>query len=170
MVVAGPSSGGMHADGRRVDTPITVIDLFPTLLDFAGVRMPPAHEPSVDGASIAGLLRDGDDVALPRDRGLAWHMPHQWGASGPGIEPFTSYRRERWKLLFFHDGPRVELYDLETDLGETLDLADDRPDVVDRMLLELDEWMTATDADLSRDATTGASIARPATLVRTSTD
>ena len=170
MVVAGPSSGGMHADGRRVDTPVTVIDLFPTLLDFAGVRMPPAHEPSVDGASIAGLLHDGDDVAPPRDRGLAWHMPHQWGASGPGIEPFTSYRRERWKLLFFHDGPRVELYDLDADLGETRDLARDRPEVVDRLLLELDEWMTATDADLSRDATTGATIARPATLVRPSND
>ena len=121
-------------------------------------------------ASIAGLLRDGDDAAPPRDRGLAWHMPHQWGASGPGIEPFTSYRRERWKLLFFHDGPRVELYDLDADLGETRDLARDRPEVVDRLLLELDEWMTATDADLSRDATTGATIARPATLVRPSTD
>ena len=170
MVVAGPPASGIHADGRRVETPVTVIDLFPTLLDFADVAIPTAHAPSVDGTSIARLLRQDDALEPPRDRGLAWHMPHQWGASGPGIEPFTSYRRERWKLLFFHDGPRVELYDLETDLGETRDLASEHPDVVDRLLLELDAWMTATGADLSLDVATGASIARPATLVRPSTD
>jgi arylsulfatase A-like enzyme len=170
MVVAGPPASGIHADGRRVETPVTVIDLFPTLLDFADVAIPTAHAPSVDGTSIARLLRQDDALEPPRDRGLAWHMPHQWGASGPGIEPFTSYRRERWKLLFFHDGPRVELYDLETDLGETRDLASEHPDVVDRLLLELDAWMTATGADLSLDVATEASIARPATLVRPSTD
>ena len=97
-------------------------------------------------------------------------MPHQWGASGPGIEPFTSYRRERWKLLFFHDGPRVELYDLDSDLGETRDLAADHPEIVDRLLLELDDWMTTTGADLSLDKATGSPIARPGSLIRGSTD
>ena len=170
MVVAGPAPSGIHADGRRITTPVTVIDLFPTVLDLAGVGIPPAHATSVDGVSISGLLRGDDASRPPRDRGLAWHMPHQWGARGPGIEPFTSYRRDQWKLLFFHDGPRVELYDLRSDLGETHDLAADHPEVVDRLLLDLDAWMTSTGADLSIDVATGLPVERPASLTRSSGD
>ena len=44
------------------------------------------------------------------------------GASGPGIEPFTAIRQGKWKLIFFHDGKRYELYNLEKDIGETNDV------------------------------------------------
>ena len=170
MVVAGPASSGIHADARRISVPVSVIDLFPTILDFAKVAVPPTHAPSVDGRSLGGLLREEDALDSWEERGLAWHMPHQWGASGPGIEPFSSYRRDRWKLLFFHDGPRVELYDLESDLGETRDLVTERPAVTDRLLLELDAWMSRVGASLSVDAASGEPVSRPSTSVGSTTD
>lgn len=162
LVIAGPSRLGLHGDGRRVSTPVSVMDLFPTLLDLVAIDVPTEHAPAVDGRSLLGLLRP-DDVqdALPV-RGLGWHMPHQWGAKGPGIEPFTSYRRENWKLLYFHDGPRVELYDLESDLEETTNLARQHPDVVRRLLIELDQWIRRTGADLSLDLVSNRPIATPA--------
>ena len=163
MAIAGSPATGLHADGRRVDTPVTTTDLFPTLLELAGVAIPAEHAATLDAISITGLLEERTAAEPPAfDRGLAWHMPHQWGAKGPGIEPFTSWRRGDWKLLYFHDGPRIELYDLAADLGETTDLAASRPEVARRLLLELDAWMTATGANLSIDLATGEPITRPA--------
>jgi arylsulfatase A-like enzyme len=165
MVVAGSASTGLHADGRRVSTPVTTTDLFPTLLECASIGIPEAHASTVDATSLVGLLRADAAGAPPSaDRGLAWHMPHQWGAKGPGIEPFTSWRRGPWKLLYFHDGPRIELYDLSADLGETNDLAEARPEIVRALLLELDAWIEASQAKLSTELATGRSIPRPATV------
>ncbi len=165
MVVAGSASTGLHADGRRVSTPVTTTDLFPTLLECASVEIPDAHASTVDATSLVGLLRADAAGAPPSaDRGLAWHMPHQWGAKGPGIEPFTSWRRGPWTLLYFHDGPRIELYDLSADLGETSDLAEARPEIVRALLLELDAWIEASQAKLSTELATGRSIPRPATV------
>ena len=47
--------------GMRVDRPTSIIDIAPTLLDFAGV--PPL--PHAMGSSLAPLLRDGGAVSEP---------------------------------------------------------------------------------------------------------
>ena len=121
----------------------------------------------LDGESLVPLVatKDPGRAAPPADRPLVWHMPHQWGAKGPGVEPFTSIRRGNWKLLWFHDGPRVELYDLTEDLGETRDLAADRPDVVRRLLDDLDAWYDRTGASRSIDRATGEPIPMPSDSV-----
>jgi arylsulfatase A-like enzyme len=168
MVVAGSPVSTLHADTRRVDTPVTTTDLFPTLLEFAGVAMPDGYAETVDATSLAGLLREASRSSPPpAERGLAWHMPHQWGAKGPGIEPFSSWRRANWKLLYFHDGPRIELYDLAADLSETNDLAASRPELARALLLELDAWMVRTGANLSIDRSTGEPVPRPAAFATT---
>ncbi len=168
MVISGPGRNEIHADGRRRSIPVTVIDLFPTVLELTNTPLPPEHAPSVDAESLVGLLRSGSDTPIPSgDRGLAWHMPHQWGASGPGIEPFTSFRRGDWKLLYFHDGPRVELYDLSVDLGETSNLAEDRPEIVQDLLLALDDWYVDTGASISIDLKTDAPVPRPGAHAKT---
>ncbi len=163
FVVARP---GQTDDGRRVSVPVTAIDLLPTLTELAGVPVPAEHAAILDGTSIVPLLGDADrhDTPAP-DRPLVWTMPHQWGAKGPGIEPFTSIRRGDWKLLWFHDGPRVELYDLATDLGETRDVAASHPDMVRSLLADLDAWYERTGASRSLDASTGEPIDPPSASV-----
>lgn len=160
FVVAGP---GLHADGHRESTPVTAIDLLPTLADLARVPIPEGHRAILDGDSLAPLLLAAPTEQSPPapDRALVWHMPHQWGASGPGVEPFTSIRRGPWKLLWFHDGPRVELYDLDADLGERQDLAADRPEVVRSLLGDLDEWFSHTGARSSIDLETERPVGPP---------
>lgn len=51
-----------------------------------------------------------------------------------------------WKLLTFYEGPRVELYTLAEELGETHNLADERPK--EQLLTRLNEWLRARDAPL----------------------
>ena len=160
-------SGAGGVEDRRIGTPVSVIDLFPTILDLTAVSGPSEHLEEIDGTSLVGLLGGDPDASVPPDdRPLAWHMPHQWGASGPGIEPFTSIRRGDWKLLYFHDGPRIELYDLANDLSERHDLAAERPAVARGLLLDLQSWIDDTGADLSIDLETNAEIISPAAFAR----
>jgi arylsulfatase A-like enzyme len=137
---------------------VVTYDLYPTILTAAGVPIP--AETTLDGHDLSPILsgRISDDQA---ERIIGWNQPHQWGASGPGIEPFTSIRQGTWKLIYFHAGPRFELYDLENDLGETTDLASSDPDRVRAMAEVMTKWIDQTGAQLSNDLETGEPILTP---------
>lgn len=126
--------------GRTVDAPATIKDLFPTLLDAAGVP-PPADQP-VDGLSLLPLLRD-EVAELPRPF-LAWHFP---GYSlsvvrerGWRAEPAGAIRQGSWKLLEFFEDGRLELYDLAADLSETNNLAAAHPERAAALQSALAAW------------------------------
>jgi arylsulfatase A-like enzyme len=124
---------------HSVDTSNVIThDLFPTILQYAGASSPDEH--IVDGMAL------GESNST---RVIGWHQPHQWGASGPGIEPFTAIRQGKWKLIFFHAGRRFELYNLETDIGETDDLSEINPKVLMKMQLLLNDWATERNAQPS---------------------
>ena len=141
----------------RIATPIVTTDLFATILGVAGIQLDAADHDSIDLAPFWTTGRPRPDRPP-----LFWHMPHQWGVPGPGIEPFSSLRMGRWKIIYFHDGPRVELYDLERDPGETTDLSTTRPAVRRRLAELLDRALEDADARLSIATATGRPVPRPA--------
>ncbi len=111
--------------GSVSHVPTITDDIFPTLLEVAGVLNRDALTADLVGRSLQGLLGGADDISP--DRPLLWHYPHFWGVEGPGIEPFSALRSGRFKLLFFYTDRRYELYDLDTDLGETVNLLSSHP-------------------------------------------
>jgi len=140
-----------------LDTPVISHDFYPTLLAIAGA--PLADAGALDGRDLTPLL-----TGLARfdaDRVLGWNQPHQWGASGPGIWPFTSIRTGDWKLIYFHAGRRFELFNLANDIAESNDLARFLPDRVAELALVMDAWIADNDAQLSIDRTTGLPIEKP---------
>ena len=143
MVVAGP---GVRARGRCAD-PVITHDLFPTLLAAAGATVPVGHP--VDGVDLAPVLR-GEPLA---ERALYWHQPHQWGARGPGIWPFSAVRRGDRKLIHDHASGRLESYDLASDLGERTDQGPD-PALAE----DLGRWLEQVGAQPSLDRDTGAQV------------
>ena len=149
---------GHTAPGTRDATPIITHDLFPTLLAAAGVPETELRREVIDGVDLSGRL--GGRQSL-QSRTLGWNQPHQWGVNGPGIEPFTAIRYERWKLIFFHADRRFELYDLETDIGEQRDLSAEKPDITRELARRMQDWITATGAQLSIDKRTGAEVELP---------
>jgi arylsulfatase A-like enzyme len=156
LVVSWP---GVTAPGSVCGVPVISEDLFPTILEMAAVEIPGAHAETVDGASLDGLLR-GD--AGPRvDRVLGWHYPHQWGAPGPGIHPFSAIRRGRWKLVYFHAERRFELFDLRDDPGETRDLSAERPELTSDLASVMGAWLRARDAQMSIDKSSGEPVGIP---------
>ena len=162
MIVAWP---GVTKGDRVCDTPVISHDLFPTILAMAGVEIPADYAPSVEGRDITPLIRN--TPGFDASRSLFWNMPHTWGARGPGIWPFTSIRDGDWKLVYFHAGRRLELYNLARDIGETNDLALQHPEIVKKLAAKLDAWIKENDVQLSIDKQTNEPVPMPGEVATT---
>ena len=110
---------GVVPAGRVSDVPAITTDLYPTLLDLAGLAARPAQ--TLDGLSLAPALRD--QGGLP-SRPLFWHFPHYHGS---GHRPAGAVRQGRYKLIEWFESGSVELYDLAADPAEATDLAPVQP-------------------------------------------
>jgi arylsulfatase A-like enzyme len=110
--------------GRRIDVPVGLIDLMPTLLDLVGVALPDA---TLMGRSLAPLLRGADDGAALARRPIvseAWH-PTASGRRGAEaiVPPTLAVRRGPHKLIRYKgpEGARYAFYDLSSDPREQRD-------------------------------------------------
>ncbi|GFD68613.1 sulfatase [Alteromonas sp. KUL106] len=128
---------GMAANGSDVATPVSGIDLYPTLLDLVGIATSVEHQ--LDGVSLKPLLA-GEKIA---ERPLFWHFPHYGNQGG---EPSSMIRQGDWKLIYYHEDQRVELYNLAKDIGEQSDLAKKQQLITTQLKAQLDAWLLATNA------------------------
>ena len=117
--------------GRRIDTPVGMIDLLPTLLELLGIDISP-YRAEFQGHSFAASIRGAP---------MAGRAIFAEGAAGQ-----VSIRRGKWKLI---DDPRadpktgqvgLQLYDLSQDPAETNNLAERLPQVRDQMHAQLRAW------------------------------
>ncbi len=130
---------GVVAPGTRCDVPVSSIDFFPTLLELAGVPLPEGRK--IDGVSLVPLLT-GKGKMPPRS--LFWHFPHYRGKLGP----YSIVRHGPWKLIRFWDTDTYELYNLDDDLSETRNLAEENPAMVRQLSEELSQWFASVGARL----------------------
>lgn len=128
-----------------------VTDLFPTVLEVAGVEAPKGHV--VDGISLQSLLMGNPDK--DRKEQFLMHYPH-----GPHRSNyFTTWRDGDWKVIFHalpdipthggfdqSDGAPYQLFNLATDPFESKDLAKSNPDKLKEMISSLAEQLEKHDA------------------------
>ncbi len=129
--------------GRVSNSPVHGCDLFPTLLDLAGVTPPDGLR--LDGTSLVPLLRSA--AGFPSERPLFWHYPHY---NMHGATPASAVRVGDYTLLEFFEDGRRELYDLRADPAEKNDLAAARPEIVARLAARLAEFREASGALLPK--------------------
>ena len=117
--------GGTLAD-VRVDRPVGLIDIYPTLLDLCGLAANPANE----GRSLAPLLAD---------KNAKWQRPAltTHGRNNHGL------RTARWRYIRYADGSE-ELYDHEADPNEWRNLTDN-PKLA-KTKKRLAKWLPNTNA------------------------
>ncbi len=120
-------------------------DYFPTLLDLA--QLPQPQSVKFDGISFAPALRG---ESLTRDT-VFTHFPHGGRSDIDGFRPATWVRRGDWKLIrFFADNDdgtdKLELYNLREDLGETKNLAIDKPELAAELNALISGFLKDTDA------------------------
>lgn len=121
LVVTLPAGVGIQG---VVKQRVALIDLAPTLLDLMGVPIPDAFQ----GLSLVGLMR-GDEVATFERRAIgAVLMPYPAWPKGQ-----QAMITERYKALMRTTENRFEVYDLEQDPREQVDLALKRPELARRL-------------------------------------
>jgi len=149
---------GRIPTGAATAEPVMTIDLFPTIARLTGAPLPPHR---IDGLDIWPLASGQPGNRSPHDA-----LYFFWGLE------LQAVRSENWKLHLPHSYTTLEgrpggkggvpskyaraetplaLYDLGTDIGETKNLAADRPDIV-RRLQDLAERAVA---DLGDSGTPG---------------
>lgn len=142
LIVAGPGL----APGRRIATPVSLVDLYPTLCDAAGVRGLPAE---LDGRSLWPACREG----TPLEDEPVFCEYEASEVTGPE----RMIRLGRYKLNRYDDG-EIELFDLAADPREGDNLAG-RPALanVERELLArlLAQWDPETVAAQVRASQNG---------------
>jgi arylsulfatase A-like enzyme len=135
--------------GRVCHEPAMTIDILPTLANLAGAPLP---ENKIDGLNIWPLISAQPGAKSPHEA-----LYFYWGRE------LQAVRGGKWKLYFPHTYPSLggkpggsegkpalyvqrqiglALYDLENDVGETTNVADEHSDVVARLKRLADEART----------------------------
>jgi arylsulfatase A-like enzyme len=123
---------GATRPGSSCDVPAISTDFYPTILDMAG--LPLKKDQHLDGVSLAPLLKG--DTSISRDA-IYWHYPHY---SNQGGFPGGAIRMGDWKLIERFEDGRVQLYDVQMDIGEQQDLSAQYPQRVEQMQAKLHAW------------------------------
>jgi arylsulfatase A-like enzyme len=132
---------GHFAAGKKLAPVAAHIDVTPTLLDACGVRRPDGVQ--LDGISLLPLLNGRVESLPERALYFQWHR-----GDVPELYRACAAREPRWKLVQprgagagpFAGPPRFELYDMLADPSETNDVADQHPDVVERLRRGYEGW------------------------------
>jgi arylsulfatase A-like enzyme len=107
------------------------LDMMPTLIDMAGLKMPETRP--LDGKNIWPALRD--NKTSPVDSYYwSWHNE-------------DAIRTADWRMHRFTD--RVELYDIRKDIGETTNVAEKNPEVVATLKKKMNGWVESMGVALS---------------------
>jgi arylsulfatase A-like enzyme len=132
---------GVTKPGSVCDTPVISTDFYPTILDLAGVGVPPsggsgttkAGTTAIDGISLVSLLKGGQLKRGP----LFWHYPHYGNQGGA---PSGAVRDGDWKLIEWYEDSHLELFNLRDDPGEKRDLAAENPEKAKELHAQLAAW------------------------------
>ncbi len=131
LIVAGP-----RIQTGVSDVPTIGMDLYPTILSY--INAPAKPEEHLDGVDIMPVLTGSGTID---DRPLFWHYPHY-----DETIPYSSAIAGGWKVIRYPDDGKVELYNLNNDPLEKIDLAASQPAKAASMMKVLDDYLSAVGA------------------------
>jgi len=146
LIVWGDGLLTQEAKGRRNETAVfQAMDFVPSLLKIAGVEAP--AEVVFDGEDFSAVIL-GKAIAQERKAPIFWRRPPD--RPGPANNRWAdlALRDGPWKFLMQFDGSRPRLYNLNTDISESRNLANEHPDLTTKYRNALNEW----NATMPKDA------------------
>ncbi len=113
---------------QRFEHPVLALDLYPTLVGLAGAEL--SKDKKLDGKDIWSDLINGVN---PHKDELIYTLRHRKGLSDAAV------RRNEWKAVKTGTKP-WQLYNINEDIGETIDLSRKHKVRLKDMILEMEKW------------------------------
>jgi len=120
---------------------VMVEDLFPTILEMAGVDHRNKVSQVIDGKSFVPYLEDPE--LRDENRPLFWHFPHTYDQF-----PYSTVRKGDWKLIYRHLDQSLELYNIRRDLSETRNLAREEVKIKEELASLLSDYLREVNAGM----------------------
>ena len=117
---------------KIIDLPAVSMDFYPTILDYTQLALQPQQH--IDGISLKPLLEGETDKSHTQ---MVWDFPHYHGS---GWTPGRAMRTGPWKLVYFFEDNRYELYHILKDPGEQTNLAIQEEAKLNEMKKLLNQW------------------------------
>jgi arylsulfatase len=135
---------GMIPEGVVQDVPAMTIDLLPTIADILQIEL--ASQP-IDGRSILPLATNDENATNPHEAYFFYYNRNELQAMMSGDGKWKLYFPHRYRSLEGKQGrddgipiqynyqmqAGVELYNLENDISETTNVADQHPEIVKQL-------------------------------------
>lgn len=136
---------GVTAPGTKCSVPTIHVDIFPTMLEIANAPQP---RQQLDGESLVPLFKN-PSAKLKRDA-IFQHFPGYLGAGADTwrTTPVSLIQSGEWKLMEFLEDGRLELYNLDKDIGESKNLAIDMPEKTKELHNQLIAWRSEVNAPM----------------------
>lgn len=129
----GVVKGGSVTDSMAIGT-----DLYPTMLEMAGLPLRPKQH--LDGISLVPVLKKQTSLT---DRTLYWHYPHYHKTN-----PYGAIRDGHWRLVEFFEEGGLHLFNLKDDPAETKNLAESMPAKAQALHENLVAWRKSVGAQM----------------------
>jgi arylsulfatase A-like enzyme/tetratricopeptide (TPR) repeat protein len=131
LIVVAPLDG---LGGKRVASQVSTVDVFPTVLELAGLAGGTAE---TQGRSLVrSILKPGTGPDVPAyAESMAPSIQFGWS-------PLRVLRTARYKFI---DAPKAELFDISRDPGETTNLLAEDPGIARELKAELDALVVRTE-------------------------
>ena len=139
-------------DSYRTNEPVSFLDFYPTfaeLLNYSNSKQ------QMDGKSLLSFLTKGEKIP---DRELVYHFPIYLQRYGRGelesrdplfrTRPGTVIIKQQWKLHRYYEDNAIELYNLDKDITERINLAEKEPEMVQELIQAMDNWIVQIGAPI----------------------
>jgi arylsulfatase A-like enzyme len=111
--------------GTLYDEPVSLMDLFATALSSSGIKGP--SDRVIDGVDLLPYVNGKEDGSPHKV--LFWRTDFN-----------KSVRYENWKFIWNTRDNQVFLFDLDSDKAEKINLAGQHPDLVQKLINEMNLW------------------------------
>ncbi len=154
---------GIVQAGSQCNEPVISDDLFPTILQMAGIS-PKPYIKDIDGKDLYPLLTAQGKFKRPK--GLCFHYPHYWAWKGlrdtyPSIKPFSAIRMGKWKLCYGYEDEKAELFNLDLDISEQNNLLEQEPEIAEKLCTQLRSYLQSVKAQTPVNRKTGKALDYP---------
>lgn len=111
------------------EQPVSLTGIFATLLDLLEIE--------------SNISLDSKSFFDTNEEPLFWHYPHY---SNQGGTPSSAIRKGDFKLIYFYENQKKELYNLKEDPSEQNDISTTHLKKTDELFKELNHWLEKTNA------------------------